>query len=124
VNSRSSHWIQSFRYAFAGIEGALRRDHHMRFHLAAAVVVIVLAIWLQVAPQEWLWLLAAITGVLVTELMNTAIERTVDLATPDVHPLAKAAKDTAAGAVLMAALFAAAVGFIVLGPPLWNALFQ
>jgi diacylglycerol kinase len=124
VNGRSSHWIQSFRYAFVGIAGALRRDHHMRFHLAAALVVIVLAIWLQVAPQEWLWLLAAITGVLVTELLNTAIERTVDLATPNVHPLAKAAKDTAAGAVLMAALFAAAVGFIVLGPLLWKACFQ
>jgi diacylglycerol kinase len=96
----------------------------MRFHLAAALVVIVLAIRLQVAPQEWLWLLAAITGVLVTELMNTAIERTVDLATPDVHPLAKAAKDTAAGAVLVAALFAAAIGFIILGPPLWKAFFQ
>ncbi len=96
----------------------------MRFHLTAAIVVIVLAVWLRVALQEWLWLLAAITGVWVSELFNSAVERTVDLFSPNVHPLAKAAKDTAAGAVLVAALFAATVGVIVLGPPLWEAVFK
>ncbi|WP_372662916.1 diacylglycerol kinase family protein [Cohnella sp.] len=119
-----SHFIQAFRHAFDGIKGALRRERHMRFHFAAAIVVVILAAWLQVGRMEWLWLLAAITGVWVSELLNTAIERAVDLATTEVHPLAKAAKDTAAGAVLVAAFFAAVVGFIILGPPLWEAIFD
>ncbi|MCD9022979.1 diacylglycerol kinase family protein [Cohnella sp. NL03-T5] len=96
----------------------------MRFHFAAALVVIVIGAWLRVKAHDWLWLSVAITGVWVSELFNTAIERTVDLASPDIHPLAKAAKDTAAGAVLVAALFAVVVGAIVLGPPLWKACFQ
>jgi diacylglycerol kinase len=96
----------------------------MRFHLGAALVVIVSAAWLGVDTHDWLWLLAAITGVWVSELLNTAIERAVDLASPEVHPLAKIAKDTAAGAVLVAALFAIVVGAIVFGPPLWKACFQ
>lgn len=95
----------------------------MRFHLAAAALVLVLAAWLRLDAGDWLWLLAAIFVVCATETINTAIERLVDLATSEVHPLAKAAKDTAAGAVLMAALFAVAVGAIVLGPPLWQRLF-
>lgn len=96
----------------------------MQFHLAATVVVVVLAAWLKVARIDWLWLLAAITGVWVSELINTSIERTIDRISPEPHPLAKTAKDAAAGAVLVAALFAAAVGAIVLGPPLWEACFR
>lgn len=118
-----SHFIQSFRYAYDGIVGALRRERQMRIHLAAAIVVILLASWLQVEVKEWLWLLAAITCVWVSELFNTAIERAVDLTTTDIHPLAKTAKDSAAGAVLVAAIFAAIVGLIILGPPLWEACF-
>jgi diacylglycerol kinase len=124
VKNGRSRWIQSFRFAFAGIAGAIRREPHMRFHLAAAVVVVVVAAWLRVDTLDWLWLSAAITVVWVSELLNTAIERTVDLVSPEVHPLAKIAKDTAAGAVLVAALFAVVVGAIVLGPPLWKTCFQ
>jgi diacylglycerol kinase len=104
--------------------GTIRSERHMRVHLAAALIVVIMASWLRMDASEWLWLLAAITGVWVSELLNTAIERTVDLASPNSHPLAKAAKDTAAGAVLVSALFAVAVGAIVLGPPLWKACFQ
>ena len=96
----------------------------MQVHFVATLIVFALAIWLKVTRADWLWLLAAITGVWVSELMNTAMERTVDLASPNVHPLAKSAKDTAAGAVLVAALFAVAVGALVLGPPLWQVCFQ
>lgn len=119
-----SHWLMSFRYAILGIAGALQRERHMRVHFAAAILVVIIATWLRMDASEWLWLLAAITGVWVSELLNTAIERTVDLISPDRHPLAKAAKDTAAGAVLVSALFAAAVGAIVLGPPLCKVFFQ
>jgi len=123
VSARRSHEADSFRNAFAGIVEAIRSERHMRFHAAATVAVIAVAIGLKVTKWEWLWLSAAITGVWVTELFNTAIERTVDLVSPDRHPLAKAAKDTAAGAVLVAALFAAVIGIIVLGPPVWELLF-
>ena len=95
----------------------------MRFHLAAALVVAAVACWLRVDGQDWLWLIIAIGGGWAAELFNTAIERVVDLASPELHPLAKAAKDTASGAVLVAAVFSAIIGFIVLGPPLWERCF-
>ena len=123
MSRRRSHFIQSLRYAIDGIWDALRSERHMRVHLVAAVVVIVLAWWLQMGRMDWLWLLSAITSVWVAELFNTAVERAVDLANTERHPLAKAAKDTAAGAVLMAALYSVAVGLIIFGPPLWEIMF-
>ena len=118
-----SREIRSFGYALRGVVLAVKNERHMRFHLAAAIVVVLAACWLRVERSEWLWLSAAIGGVWVAELFNTAIERVVDLASPDVHPLAKAAKDTASGAVLIAAAVAAVIGAIVLGPALWDKLF-
>lgn len=113
---------RAFGYALRGVYESARSERHMRFHLAAAVVVVAAAGWLRVTAADWLWLVAAIGSVWVAELFNTAIERAVDLASPDIHPLAKAAKDAASGAVLVAAAFAAVIGFIVLGPPLWERL--
>lgn len=123
MSDRRSHEVQSFRHALEGIADALRSERHMRFHLAAAALAVALALWLNVALEQWLWLIAAIAAVWTAELLNTAIERAVDLTSPRIHPLAKAAKDAAAGAVLVASLFAAAVGCIVLGPPLWEICF-
>lgn len=124
MNGWRSREMRSFRQAFAGIVEALRSERHMQVHSVATLLVIAVAAWLKLPGGEWLWLLAAITAVWVAELMNTAIERTIDRISLDRHPLAKAAKDTAAGAVLIAALFAAAVGAIVLGPPLWEVCFR
>ncbi|XID95371.1 diacylglycerol kinase [Paenibacillaceae bacterium WGS1546] len=118
-----SREARSFRGALAGIAEAMRSEPHMKFHLAAAAIVALLGAWLKVSRAEWLWLLLAIALVWMAELFNTAVERTVDRISADVHPLSKAAKDAAAGAVLVAALFAAAAGLIVLGPRLWNFLF-
>lgn len=81
-------------------------------------LVIVLASLLHVSLMEWCLLLILFGMVLAAELINTAIEAVVDLATPGKHPLAKLAKDTAAGAVLVTALIAAIVGLIILGPKL------
>lgn len=114
---------RAFGYAFRGVYEAVRGERHMRFHVVAAVVVVVVAAWLGVSAADWLWLVAAIGSVWAAELFNTAIERVVDLASPDIHPLAKAAKDTASGAVLVASVTAAVIGFIVLGPPIWERLF-
>jgi len=124
VSGRRSREVRAFRSAAAGVAGALKSERHMKFHAFAAAAVLLLGAWLDVSRADWLWLLAAIAAVWVAELINTAVERTVDLASPGVHPLAKEAKDSAAGAVLVAAAFAAIVGLIVLGPPLWRTLFE
>lgn len=123
-SSRGSSRLASFGYAVNGIAEAVRAEPHMRFHLFAAAAVIVCASWLRVDRDDWLWLGLAIVLVVAAELMNTAVERTVDMASGGAtHPLAKAAKDAASGAVLVMAIFAAIVGLAVLGPPLRQALF-
>ncbi|MBN2983314.1 MULTISPECIES: diacylglycerol kinase family protein [Cohnella] len=121
--SRKQSELSSFRNALAGIAHALRTEPHMRFHFGAGIAAFAAAALLRLPGGDWLWLLAAVAAVWTAELFNTAIERTVDLASPERHELAKAAKDAASGAVLVASLFAAAVGLIVLGPPLWLAVF-
>lgn len=118
--SRKQSELASFRQALAGIAHALRTEPHMRFHTAASAIVLAAAAYLGLPRGDWLWLLAACAAVLGAELVNTAVERAVDHASLQRSVLAKAAKDTAAGAVLIAALFAAAVGLIVLLPPLWE----
>ena len=109
---------ESFRNAMEGIAYAMRNEPHMRIHLAASAVIVVVACALKLPPEDWMWLFSAIAAVWVTELLNTAVERAVDLASPGSHELAKIAKDTAAGAVLVASAYAVAIGLIVLGPPL------
>ncbi|WP_276355981.1 diacylglycerol kinase family protein [Cohnella caldifontis] len=123
MNRRRSSWSAAFGHALRGIREAVRSERNMRFHLTAAAAAAVLGIWQRVGPADWLWLGAAAAIVLTAEMINTAVERVVDLASPQDHPLAKAAKDAAAGAVLIAAVFAAAVGLIVLGPPIWRTIF-
>jgi diacylglycerol kinase len=109
--------------AIQGFAEAVRHERHMRFHLFAAAVVLALAAFLRLGRSDWLWLLLAIAGVWSAELLNTAIERVVDLSVEGLHPLAKAAKDTAAAAVLVMAAFALVVGLSVLGPPLLKVCF-
>ncbi|MFS0727562.1 diacylglycerol kinase family protein [Paenibacillus sp. 1P07SE] len=112
------HFARSVRQACEGIAYAVRAERHMRFHLGAAAAVMLLAAFLRLQPAQWALLVGACTMVIVAELINTAIEKTVDLAMPQLHPLARIAKDAAAGAVLAAAVGAALIGLLVLGPPL------
>jgi diacylglycerol kinase len=114
--------LMAFVYAFAGIRYVMRQ-RNPRIHLLAAICVIALAAWLKVSRGEWAVLVLCIGLVKAAESINSAIEATVDLLSPDVRPSAKIAKDAAAGAVLIAAIAAAMVGFIVLGPPLRARLF-
>jgi len=115
-------FLSSVKCAAIGIAMAVRKERNMRIHLVAASAVVLLALWLGLKPVEWAVLLALCGLVIGLELVNTAVERVVDLVSPDRHPLAKAAKDAAAGGVLAAAAFAAAVGMLLLGPPLWDKL--
>ncbi|MDQ6421113.1 diacylglycerol kinase family protein [Paenibacillus sp. LHD-117] len=113
-------FFRSVLLALSGIGFAIRTQRHMQIHCVAAIIVIGLGCVLSLDAVQWCMILIAIGLVVTAELINTAIEQAVDLASPGRHPLAKAAKDVAAGAVLAAAIVAIAIGLIVLGPPLWQ----
>ncbi len=108
----------SFRYAFSGLGYCIKTQKNMRIHLVAGLMVLLLGLWLEVAFTEMLFLLTAVFLVIILEVLNTAIEKAVDVATREFNPVAHIAKDVAAGAVLLSALFAVLVGLIVLFPPL------
>ena len=120
--AEKSEWMKflvGFKYAFSGLWYALRTQRNMRFHLAVALLVIIVGIVLRVSAVEFAMLFIAITSVFIAEMFNTVIELCVDLASPTYHPLAKIAKDVAAGAVLLDAILAVIIGLFVLGPHLW-----
>ncbi|MGH2994965.1 MAG: diacylglycerol kinase [Gaiellaceae bacterium] len=105
--------LQSLNYAFEGVIHVLRTQRNMRIHFAIATVVLILAFSYGVTRLELVALLVAISFVLIAEMVNTAIEATIDLSTPSFDPLAKVAKDIAAGAVLIASVNALVVGYLV-----------
>jgi diacylglycerol kinase len=111
-------WHRSFRFAYEGIKYALSTQRNMKFHFFAAFGVLMLALFFHLPKLEILFILLAVTLMIVTELINTAIEKAVDLAMPERHPLAKIAKDTAAASVLVSAAFAAILGMIVFYEPI------
>jgi undecaprenol kinase len=119
---RSRNLFESFRFAFSGLWYALRTQRNTRIHLAVAVAVAGLGLWLDLAPIQWAVLVLTIGVVLVSEMLNTVAETLVDLVSPGYHPLAKVVKDVTAGAVLLAAIISIVVGLLVLGPPLWERL--
>jgi diacylglycerol kinase (ATP) len=110
---RSTSLFQSFNHAAEGIVHALRTQRNLWIHFAIAVAVLVAAVGFGATKMELAVLLLAITFVLVAELVNTAVEAAVDVASTAFDPMAKLAKDMAAGAVLVAALNAVAVGYLV-----------
>jgi diacylglycerol kinase (ATP) len=110
---RRNSLIESFNYAVEGIIHVLRTHRNMRVHFAAAVVVLVLALVLGVSRIELIVLLLSISFVLIAEMVNSAIEAAIDVATSHFDPLAKLAKDIAAGAVLIASINAVVVGYFV-----------
>jgi diacylglycerol kinase (ATP) len=105
--------IESFNYAIEGVIHVLRTQRNMRIHFAVAVVVIVVAAAVGVSKLELIALLLSITFVLVAEMINSAVEGAIDAATTSFDPMAKLAKDIAAGAVLIASVNAVAVGYLV-----------
>ena len=110
---RSPTIFDSFNYAFEGLIHVLRTQRNMRIHFAVAVIVLVLALAVGVSKIELIALLVSVTFVLVAEMINTAIEGAIDVATSSFDPMAKLAKDIAAGAVLLATINAVAVGYLV-----------
>ena len=108
--------ILSFKHAFDGIIGGLKNEPNMMIHYSAVVLVIVFGITLRLSVTEWCICLILCGLVIALELVNTAIEATVDLVTLEYDERAKLAKDTAAGAVLVAAIVAAVVGGLIFVP--------
>lgn len=109
---------KSFGYAFEGIYAGIRGERNMKIHCFAAVCVVVAGVLFHISVTEWCICLVLFGLILSLELVNTAIEAVVDLVTEDKKPLAKLAKDTAAGAVLIAAVMAAMAGLLIFVPKL------
>ena len=114
--------VGSFYFAFAGLFYLFRTQRNARIHLILGAVACAVALWLGISRVEFAILLVTIACVLILEGINTAIEAAVDLASPNLHPLAKTAKDVAAAMVLIAAIASVGVGLLILGPPLWYQL--
>ena len=112
--------ISAFGNAFRGWWYVLNTQHNAWIHIAVAVIVLILGLWLKLTARDWPLLVLTIAMVFMAEFLNTAIEAVVDLASPVHHPLAKVGKDVGAGAVLVAALAAVLIGLLILGPPLWQ----
>ncbi len=110
----------SFKYAFEGILQAYVGEQNLKIHTVIAVLVIIFGFILKISYTEWLVCLVLIGLVLMAEFFNTSIEYLVDLTSPEIHPLAKATKDTASAGVLMMAIISAIIGLIIFVPKLIN----
>lgn len=115
---RLAKFIAGFGFAFSGLWHAIRTQVNMKVHIALAILAIALGIALHISTVEYAIIFVTIAGVMVAEMFNTVIERTVDLASPSYHPLAKIAKDVAAGAVLLSAIMAIIIALFIFGPHL------
>lgn len=110
--------LRSFVYAGRGIHTLFTSQHNAWIHAVATSVVVALGALLPISRTEWVAVVVAIVSVWTAEALNTAFEFLCDVTSPEFHPLVEKAKDVAAGAVLIAALGAATIGFLVFGPPL------
>ncbi len=108
--------INSFKYAVEGIMYAFKYEQNIIVHTLVMILVIILGLTLKISIFEWLICLILFGLVIATEMINTSIEAVVDLVSPKIHPLAKIAKDTASGAVLIFALTSVVAGLIIFLP--------
>ena len=112
--------INSFKYAIEGFVSSFKTERNMKIHIMAMIIVIALGLFFKLNKVEWCFIIIAIASVISAELFNTAIETVVDMVSPERNPKAKLAKDIAAGAVLVVAIGAAIIGFIIFGPQIIN----
>jgi len=111
-------FLMSFVYAWRGILYAVRTQRNMRVHVAIALCAIILGVVLHISAVEFAMIFVAITLVFIAEMFNTVAEACIDLVTTQYHPLARIAKDVAAGAVLLNAMLSVLIGVLVFGPHL------
>ncbi len=110
---RHPGFVKSFGYALAGIVAAARRERNFKVMLMAAVLAVVAGFVLRLDALSWVAVILMIGLVFCAELLNTAVESVVDLASPDIHPLAKYAKDLAAGGVLVLSACVGVAGLVI-----------
>lgn len=114
--------INSFRCAFRGIKTSSVSGRNILIHYTIALIVIVLGIFLKISPKEWIICIILFAIVISMEMINTAVETIVDLVSPQINPLAERIKNISAGAVLILAIAAAAVGLIIFIPKILHLL--
>jgi len=115
---------KSFQYAVRGLRYVIRNERNFRIELIFAFFILTFSIILQIEKWEIVVIILLITLVLVTELINTIVERVVDILEPRMHPFAKLIKDIMAAIVLISAIMAAFIGFIIFIPYIYNLLTQ
>jgi diacylglycerol kinase (ATP) len=113
---KPKNWIQRANVAIEGIIYAVKTQRHMRYHLFAALAALILGLALNISRTDFILLCMAIVLVLVTEMLNTAIEKVVDMISEEYHPKAKNAKDIAAGVVLIASIGSLMLAYLILYP--------
>ncbi len=119
-----NEFLRSFLYAGQGIAYVVRTQRNARVHIAISCLVVAGGLYFKIAAFEWAVLFATMGLVFSAEMINTVAELAVDLLVQRRHPLAKIAKDVAAGAVLITAASAVAVGAAIFGPRLWGLFFR
>ena len=112
---KNKSFIEAWKKAFGGISYCIKTQKNFKIQLIITIIVIICGIYFSVNTIEWMFLTFSIMFVLVTEVINTAIEETVNLCTDKFHPLAKLAKDIAAGAVVLSALNSIIIAIFVFG---------
>ena len=122
-DKKKNKLVSSFRFGFQGIVSAASSERNMQIHICISVLVIFAGFAFSITKAEWIAVLLAIGGMIALEMMNTAIERTVDMYTKEFHPLAKQAKDIAAGAVLIFAIISVVIGLIIFLPRILAIIF-
>lgn len=116
--------LRAFHYAFSGWGYVLRTQRNAWIHATISSIVIILGFMLRLSARDWAIILLTICMVWMAEFINTSIEAIINLASPQIHPLAKIGKDVGAAAVLISALTSILVGLLILGPPLWKFLLR
>ena len=117
---KPSNWFETLNCAIEGILYAAKHERHMKVHFIVAASVLILSLFLDITGRDFILLFISIIFVIFAELINSAIEYAVDLIHEEFHPLAKAAKDVAAGAVLVASFGAVVMGYIILSKPVFD----
>ncbi len=120
-NRKKIPFVRSLRFALNGLRISAR-ERNMKIHYTAAVLVTIFGVIFSISWTEWLFVFTCVGGVIALEMINTAIEKTVDLVTDQYHELARQAKDLAAGAVLVYALYSVAAGLVIFLPKIISLL--
>lgn len=114
--------LNSFKHAFEGIWSAIKKERNLKIHIVIMFLVIVFGIIFNISKTEWFVCILLFGGVIALEIMNTAIETTVDLITMEKNPKAKLAKDASAGAVLVMAIMSVIIGLMIFMPKILECL--